>query len=111
MKNPKFQVYVGRRRQFYWRLFASNGEIIVSSEGYASKAGCMNGIRSVKNNSTRDQRYQRKTARNGEAYFVLVAGNAKVIGASERYTTTRRHENGIAAVKRIARRAPVEDAS
>ena len=43
MKNPKFQVFVGRKKQYYFRLLARNGEIILGSEGYTSKRGCLKG--------------------------------------------------------------------
>jgi len=51
-KNPKFEVYKDKKGEFRFRLKAKNGEIILASEGYASKAGCLNGIESVKKNST-----------------------------------------------------------
>lgn len=50
-KNPKFEIYADKGGQFRFRLKASNGEIIVGSEGYKSKAGCKNGIDSVKRNA------------------------------------------------------------
>lgn len=109
MKNPKFQVFTGRDGQFYFRLRGGSGEIILASEGYTSKAGCQNGIRSVKENAPLDERYRRRTAANDQCHFVLVAANGEVIGVSETYTTERRRDEGIEAVKRIAPNAPVED--
>lgn len=50
-KNPKFEIYLDKGGQFRFRLKASNGEIIAGSEGYKSKAGCKNGIDSVKRNA------------------------------------------------------------
>lgn len=47
----KFEVYKDRREEFRWRLRADNNEIIAVSEGYTSKAGCKNGIESVKKNA------------------------------------------------------------
>ncbi len=37
--------------EFRFRLKASNGQTIVSSEGYTTLAKCMNGIASVKKNA------------------------------------------------------------
>ncbi len=34
--------------QYRFRLKATNGKIIGTSEGYTGKAGCLNGIESVK---------------------------------------------------------------
>jgi uncharacterized protein YegP (UPF0339 family) len=48
----KFEVYKDARGEFRWRLKASNGQTIATGgEGYTSKAGCMNGIESVKTNA------------------------------------------------------------
>jgi uncharacterized protein YegP (UPF0339 family) len=63
----------------------------------------------VKANASNDQRYQRKTAANGQFYFTLVAPNGEIIGSSEMYTTKRSREGGIDAVKRVAPGAPTED--
>ena len=49
--NPKFEVYTDKKGEFRFRLKARNGEIIAVSEGYVAKAGCMNGIESVRKNA------------------------------------------------------------
>ena len=49
--NPKFEVYTDKKGEFRFRLKARNGEIIATSEGYVAKAGCMNGIESVRKNA------------------------------------------------------------
>ena len=48
---PKFEMYADAKGKCRWRLKAANGEIIARSEGYSSKAGCVNGIESVKKNA------------------------------------------------------------
>jgi len=50
-KNPKFEIYEDKAGEFRFRLKASNGQIILASEGYKSKASCKNGIISVVANS------------------------------------------------------------
>ena len=49
--HPKFEMYEDKSGQFRFRLKARNGQIIAVSEGYAAKAGCLNGIDSVKRNA------------------------------------------------------------
>ena len=44
----KFEVYKDRSGKYRWRLRATNGEIIASSEAYSSKAACEGGIGAVK---------------------------------------------------------------
>ena len=48
---PKFEMYVDKAGEFRFRLKAKNGEPILASEGYKTKAGCKNGIESVKKNA------------------------------------------------------------
>ncbi|MBO5166570.1 MAG: YegP family protein [Lachnospiraceae bacterium] len=50
-KNPKFEVYEDKAGEFRFRLKATNGQVIATSEGYKAKAGCLNGIESVKKNA------------------------------------------------------------
>jgi uncharacterized protein YegP (UPF0339 family) len=109
MNYPKFQIHVGKDGQSYYRLYAKNGQVILNGEGYVSKSGCQKGIGAVQENAPNDARYWRKTAADGQFYFTLVAANGEVIGTSEMYTTERRRDDGIEAVKRTAPDAPVED--
>ena len=51
VKHPKFEVYTDKAGEFRFRLKARNGEVIAVSEGYTAKAGCLNGIESVKKNA------------------------------------------------------------
>lgn len=49
---PKFEIYFDKAGLYRYRLIASNGEsIAMSEEGYKTKSGCMNGIKSVANNA------------------------------------------------------------
>lgn len=50
-KNPKFELYIDKSGEFRFRLKARNGQIIAVSEGYKAKAGCLNGIESVRKNA------------------------------------------------------------
>ena len=51
MPEPIFEWNVDKAGKYRFKLKAANGEIIATSEGYASKAGCVNGIESVKKNA------------------------------------------------------------
>jgi len=109
MSNTAFELFKSSANaQYYFRLKAGNGKIILSSEGYTSKQSCRNGIDSVKENAPNDNRYERKDA-TGNYRFNLKAGNGEIIGRSESYTTSAARENGIDAVKSDAPTAAVED--
>lgn len=53
----KFEIYTDKAGEFRFRLKASNGQTILASEGYKAKAGCNNGIESVKKNASNDGNY------------------------------------------------------
>lgn len=111
MENPKFTIYRSSANyQYYYRLRARNGEIILSGEGYTTKQSCLNGIASVKENAPYDSRYERKDGFLNYT-FNLKAANGEIIGRSENYTSSSARENGISAVKRDAPGAPIEDAT
>ena len=51
LTHPKFEVYQDKAGEYRFRLKARNGEPIGKSEGYKSKASCLNGIESVGKNA------------------------------------------------------------
>ncbi len=85
--------------QFHFVLKAGNGQVILSSELYNSKAAAKNGIESVKNNCKDDSKFERNTAKNGKSYFNLKATNGQIIGTSQMYAGESGMENGIESVK------------
>lgn len=104
-----FELYKDKAGEYRFRLKASNGQIILASEGYKEKAGCNNGIESVKKNAPEDQRYERKQSSSGKHMFNLRAGNNQVIGTSELYESVAARDNGIESVKKNAPEAKVVD--
>jgi uncharacterized protein YegP (UPF0339 family) len=103
----KFLTKKGKDDQHYFNLLATNGQVILTSEGYTSTAGMNNGIESVKKNAPADAHYDRETAKNGKFYFNLKATNGQVIGKSQMYESVASRDNGIESVKKNAPDAPV----
>jgi len=98
-----FEIYTNQKNgEFYFRLKARNGEIVLGSEGYTTKAACKNGIESVQKNAPLDKRYETKEAKNGKFHFNLKSGNGQVIGSSQMYASLSGLKNGIESVKRNA---------
>ena len=54
-----FEIYNDKAGEFRFRLKASNGQVILASEAYKDKSGCLNGVESVKKNAPDDARYER----------------------------------------------------
>jgi len=94
---------------FHFNLKAANGEVILSSEHYEQKEGALNGIESVKKNSSIDAHYEQRTSKRGEPYFVLKAANGQIVGQSETYSSEAACENGMASVKKNGPVAELRD--
>jgi len=107
----KFELFKSEKNdQFYFRLKASNGEIILASEGYKAKAGAENGIRSVRENAAIPERFEKRDNKNGDPYFVLKAGNGEIIGVSEMYEGgAAGRDNGIDSIGKHAPDAELVD--
>lgn len=110
-RHGKFQLFKSDKNdQFYFRLKASNGEIILASEGYKAKAGAENGIKSVQENAAIPERFDKRENKNGDPYFVLKAANGEIIGVSEMYESgVKNRDHGIASVAFNAPEGKVED--
>ena len=107
--------------KYRFRLRAANNKIVAVSQAYESKAGCMNGVRSVQRNCeshVEDQtkniekitnpKYEVFTDAASEFRFNLKASNGEIIAASEGYETKEGVMNGIGAVQRSCD-AEIED--
>jgi len=105
----KFDLKKSPSGKFMFNLKAGNGQIILTSELYETKAAAENGIESVKTNAANDGRYDRRESKNGEPYFVLKAGNGQIIGKSEMYSSAAAMETGISSVKTNGPTAEIAD--
>lgn len=90
------------KEQYHFVLKASNGQVILSSEMYNSKASATNGIESVKKNAPDEKRYEEKTAKNGKFHFNLKSTNGQIVGSSQMYASESGMKNGIESVMKNA---------
>ena len=103
-------------------LKATNGEVIATSEVYASEASCKKGIASVIKNApvaaVEDQtaegfakekcpKFEIYADKAGEFRFRLKATNGQVIAVSEGYKALKSCVNGIESVKKNAQGAEI----
>jgi hypothetical protein len=107
----KFDLKQSGSGQFMFNLKAGNGEVILTSELYEQKQSAIAGIDSVKANAGDDARYERKTAKNGQAFFVLTATNGEIICTSEMHSSDSAMENGIRSAKENGPVAAIEDST
>ena len=105
----KFELKKSKNDKYFFSLLAGNGQTILGSEMYETKASALNGIESVKKNAPDDARYDRLTGKNDAPYFVLKAGNHQVIGNSQMYASETSRDNGIASCKTNGPTAATDD--
>lgn len=103
----KFEITKRTNGEFQFNLKASNGQVILTSEGYVQASSCENGIESVRKNAQIDSRFEKKAATNGKFFFNLKASNGQIIGRSQMYTTEVARQRGIESVRRNALKAYV----
>ena len=101
----KFDLKRTRNGEYYFNLKAANGQVILTSERYTSKQSALTGIRAVRRNAVQAKRFEARTSRRGEPYFVLKAANGEPIGTSEMYVAAK----GVASVQRNAPDARIDD--
>ncbi len=105
----KFELKQTDSGKYNFTLKAGNGQVILVSQTYESKASAEAGIESVRNNAADDARYERRESKSGEPYFVLKAANGQIIGNSEMYSGEAAMENGVESVKKNGPDAAVND--
>ena len=103
-------------------LKATNGQVIATSEVYAGKPACLNGVASVKTNAAvanlenqtvegfateKCPKFEVYTDKAGEFRFRLKAKNGQIIATSEGYTTLVNCLNGVESVKKNAPEAEI----
>jgi len=93
-----YELHENEGGQFSFVLKAGNGEVVLRSQVYASKAAAQTGVASVQANCAQDERFERLTAKDGRPYFNLKAANGQVIGTSQMYASEATRETGIASV-------------
>lgn len=106
----KFEIYQsGKKGEFRFRLKADNGQTILSSEGYTTKASCLNGIESVKKNAADPKRVVKSTTPTNMFRFAVTAANNQVIGTSQNYKSESGRNNGIKSVQTNASKAEIKE--
>ncbi len=104
----RYELKAGKSGKVMFNLLSANSQIILTSETYETKKAAQNGIKSVTKNGVNEKRFEVKTAKDGQFYFVLTATNGEVIGKSEMYKAMAGVKRGIASVQKNAGAAVVD---
>ena len=101
----KYEVYTDGT-SYYYNLKASNGEILIKSEAYASKDSVLLAIEAIKRNVEVGTITVRQDKH--ELYqFVLTAKNHRTLVMSANYTTEKGAQSASESFKRFAANSPV----
>ena len=95
----EFELFEGEDGLSYFRLRAADGEILLDSQGYATKANAQHGIGSVSTNGTNVANYEIFQTADDTWGVALSASNGQIIATGETYPT---QADAAAAVVRIA---------
>lgn len=105
----KFEIMKRKTGQYTFNLLASNGIVILTSDGFASKTDVVRHIEAVKRYASNNNNYQRRSSGSDASYFVLKGADGNFLGRSKTYLSVTGLEKGIASVKRNAPGAVVKD--
>jgi uncharacterized protein len=86
---------------FRFNLHAGNGEVVLSSETYTTKAAAWNGAFAIQDAAALDGSFTIKTSTDSRYYFTLTAENGQVVGVSQMYTSRTAAQGGITSVKTV----------
>lgn len=95
VRQERFELFVGENKQNYFRLRAGNGEIVLGSEGYSSKAAAQSGVASVKANGQNAANFQIIETVDGQFAVRLVAQNGEIIAKGESYVSKSNAQRAI----------------
>lgn len=107
----KFIITKNKKKDYRFHLKAVNGEILLISERYSTKQGCINGVLSVKRNAPQFRHYEKTGRPDGSFSFVLRASNGQAIGTGPIYATAGERDLAIESLMCNAPMAPLEDRS
>lgn len=102
-----FEIKQNKAGEYLFSLYARNGQEILYSEPYTTKASCEKAIESVKRNSLREETFENKVSKNGKYYFWLKEKNGQIIGKSNYYESEASRDNGVSLVMKNANDAKI----
>lgn len=104
----QFELFKDKGEKLRFRLTATNGEIILASQGYKTRVSAKDGIASVQRSSAVDVRFERN---NGKGQFMVSvkATNGQVVGISDQYETQQACKYGVKSLAKNAPWAKIED--
>ncbi len=111
VKTTSFELLEADNGEFYFNLVATNGQVIGTSELYASQSNAQRGVDAVvaalanpasAPAETGGPRFETFKGQDNKTYFRLRAGNGQIVLQSQGYSSKSAAEGGITSVKKSA---------
>ena len=90
MAQGHYELKIAKDGQFMFNLIATNGQVILTSELYKTKASAQNGID--------EKNFEFRMTKSDQPYFVLKAANHQEIGRSQYYSSQAGAQKGVESV-------------
>lgn len=108
----KFEIYEDKGGDTRWRLKSANGKILATSgQGYKAKGDCKKAVENIKANADGKLKFEIYEDTSKESRWRLKATNGQTVASSsEGYKKKADCEAAVAAIKKGAKDAEVEEA-
>lgn len=104
-----YELKLAKDGQFMFNLVAANGQVILTSELYKTRAAAENGIASVQKNGVEAENFEFRKTKTDQPYFILKAKNHQEIGRSQYYASEASAQNGVKSVMNNAVTTEIKD--
>ncbi|WP_413737590.1 YegP family protein [Sodalis sp. RH21] len=109
MATVHYELEKVRNGHFIFKLKGVNGEIILASATFCSKASAENAINFARYNAPDENNYELKHSGNNQPYFILRGKNYQVLGQSGPYQSETAAKRGIKAAMECAATQEIMD--
>jgi uncharacterized protein YegP (UPF0339 family) len=109
----RFEVYEDTAKEFRWRLVTGEGDdrhvLATGGQGYKSKADCLRGVKTIQDASAK-LTFETYNDKEKKSRWRAKSSNGETVAASgSSYKTKAESEKEIAAIRRLAAKAPIDD--
>ncbi len=109
MATVHYELQKVRNGHYLFKLKGSNGEIILASETFCSKASAENAITFARYNAPDEHNYELKHSTDEHPYFILRGKNEQILGLSGPYRSESDARRGIKAAMECATTEEIMD--
>ncbi|MFO0675678.1 MAG: YegP family protein [Polyangiaceae bacterium] len=106
-KAKRFETFLGEDGKYYFHLRAGNGEIVLASQGYATKSNATRAIATVKATGIYPSNYEVVETIDGQWSVRLVSSNGAILARGESYVSKSNANRAIDTITEIVVGGPI----